>query len=379
MTSASVASSERVPKAMLGRYHELTALTNAFCRERLNDDYAELARRAVAALCRKRPSPATSGQPGTWACGVIYALGHVNFLDDKSTAPYMRLQDVCAGFGVAPSTGGNKAKIVRRLLGIGQWDHRWMLPDRLESVGLVWMLEIDGFVVDVRGMPRPVQVEARDRGLIPYVPADGRDGHGGTRDVVLDHYDRYRSINTAHQSALAARLWHGPIGEMAVRLGLIGGASQVDERDLDDLACAADLAIYSGGAAAASHYADELNGTLVDPEKRVLDAMRAAYFSIFRVVACHRGAGVDLIDMTSGREVWVVDRGLEATASAGIEIATRLFTPDDFSMTTGVAVVMDQDLWQRLETVGVIHRKRLPMPSLDRDRLAEIIYHLAAE
>lgn len=379
MSTRRSAQSAVVPKTMLGRYHELTGLTDAFCREHLNDDYAELARRAVAALCRKRPSPVLSGQTHTWACGVVYALGQVNFLDSKRTLPHMRLADVCVRFGVAPSTGGNKAKAVRNALGIGPWDHRWMLPGRLQAAGLMWLLEVDGLVVDIRGMPRPVQVEACERGLIPYVPADGPQGDGGSRATLLELYDCYRSISTAHHSALAAQLWRGPIAEIGVRLGLIEAAAQVDERELDDLACAADLAIYSDHAKAASCYVAELNGTPADGEKRVLDAMRAAHFSVFRVMGCHQGAGVDLTDLISGQTLWLVDRGLEATAPAGTEIATRVFQPDGFWMTAGVAVVMDQEFWQRVEAAGVIHRKMLPMPSLDRDRLAEALYRLASE
>ena len=365
---------------MLGRYRDLTALTDAFCHERLNDDYAELARRALAALCRKRPSPVLSGRANTWACGVIYALGQVNFLDDKSMIPFLRMQDVCTGFGVSPSTGGNKAKAVRDALGIGQWDHRWMLPGRLRSTSLVWLLQVDGLAVDVRGMPRPIQAAARDRGLIPYLPADGPGGHGGTREIILERYDRYRSINTAHQTALAAPLWHGPIAEIAVRLGLIDARHRVSERDLDDLECAADLALYARVADAVpaiARYIDEAGATLAEPERRVLDAMRAAQFSIFRVTGCHRAAGIDLTDLISGQQLWIVDRGLEATALAGTEIAMRLFRADEFWMTTGVAVVMDRDLWQEIEALGVVHRGSLPTPSLDRDLLAETIYRLA--
>jgi Domain of unknown function (DUF6398) len=379
MSDSRNAQTTAVPRAMLERYRELTALTDAFCRERLNEGYAELSRKAVAALCRKRPSPVTLGQAATWACGVIYALGQVNFLDDKSATPHMRMQEVCTGFGVAPSTGGNKAKAVRDLLRMGPWDHRWMLPDRVESTGLVWLLQIDGLTVDIRGMPRPVQVEACERGLIPYVPSDGSGRRGGTRELVLERYDGYRSISTVHQSALAARLWRGPIAEFAVRLGQIEAAPLVDEKDLDDLTCAADLAIYSDRATAASRYAEELNGTLADSERHVLYAMRGAYFSIFRVVGCHRGAGVDLTDLISGQRLWVVDRSLEATASAGTEVAMRLFKPDEFWMTTGVAVAMDRDLWQQLKDIGAVQRRQLPMPALDRDLLAETVYRLAGE
>jgi hypothetical protein len=88
----------------------LTGLTDRFCAEHLDREYADMARCAIAALCRKRPSPLTSGHPQTWACAVLYALGQINFLHDKSTTPYMAMADLCGHFGIAPSTGGNKAK-----------------------------------------------------------------------------------------------------------------------------------------------------------------------------------------------------------------------------------------------------------------------------
>jgi hypothetical protein len=76
--------STKVPKGWEKCFSELTALTDQFCEDHLDGEYAELARYAIAALCRKRPSPLASGQPRTWACAVLYALGQVNFLSDKA-------------------------------------------------------------------------------------------------------------------------------------------------------------------------------------------------------------------------------------------------------------------------------------------------------
>ena len=39
-------SSERVPTELKGKYDEIVALTDPFCREHLNEEYAELCRRA---------------------------------------------------------------------------------------------------------------------------------------------------------------------------------------------------------------------------------------------------------------------------------------------------------------------------------------------
>ncbi len=161
--------STKVPIGWEKFYADITAMTGRFCQEHLNQEYAELARYAFAVLCRKRPSPLVSGNPQTWACAVLYALGQVNFLSDKSTAPYMAMADLCAHFGIAPSTGGNKAKLVREALGIRQFDHRWTLPSRLADSPMAWMIEVDGLVVDARRLPLAIQEFAFQKGLIPYV------------------------------------------------------------------------------------------------------------------------------------------------------------------------------------------------------------------
>ena len=57
--------STSVPESMQATYEAITTLTDAFCREHLNEEYRVLAQRMTAALCRKRPSPLTSGQPRT--------------------------------------------------------------------------------------------------------------------------------------------------------------------------------------------------------------------------------------------------------------------------------------------------------------------------
>ena len=74
-----------VPKHMQAIYDTVVALTDAFCRDHLTEEYRDLARAMAAALSRKRPSPLASGQPRTWACGIIHLLGQLNFLSDKAT------------------------------------------------------------------------------------------------------------------------------------------------------------------------------------------------------------------------------------------------------------------------------------------------------
>jgi hypothetical protein len=169
---APITKSERVPKPMQATFDAIVALTDAFCREHLDEEYAQLARQATAALCRKRPSPLATGNRKTWACGIVYALGSANFLFDKSQKPTMRAADLCAGFGVSQSAGSAKAKAVRDALGMGQMDPQWYRPSKMEDNPLAWMIMVDGFVVDVRHMSRAVQEIAYEKGLIPYIPGE---------------------------------------------------------------------------------------------------------------------------------------------------------------------------------------------------------------
>jgi hypothetical protein len=126
----------------------------------------------AATLCRKRPSPLASGQPRTWACGIVYELGRVNFLSDPSTQPAMTLAQVCAAFGVGQSTASAKARVISNLLDVHRLNPSWLLPSLVEMHPLVWMAEVNGVLVDLREMPREVQQIAFEKGMIPYIPAD---------------------------------------------------------------------------------------------------------------------------------------------------------------------------------------------------------------
>lgn len=150
----------------------IVGITDDFCRQHLNDEYAELCRKLAEKLARKRPSPLLRGQPTSWACGIIRTIGLVNFLDDRTTQPYMKLTAIDKALGVGESTGQGKSKEIRRMLKIRQFDINWTLPSLMDDNPLVWMLEVNGFIVDVRDSPREIQEIAFEKGLIPYIPAD---------------------------------------------------------------------------------------------------------------------------------------------------------------------------------------------------------------
>jgi hypothetical protein len=138
----------------------------------LNTEYRDLARQMAAALCRKRPSPVTSGHPRTWAGGIIHVLGQLNFLSDPTFKPVMTTAQIAAGFGIGQSTMFAKAKVISAALDTHRMDPQWMLPSLADLNPLLWMAEVNGLLVDLRTMPREVQKIAFDKGMIPHIPAD---------------------------------------------------------------------------------------------------------------------------------------------------------------------------------------------------------------
>lgn len=163
--------SNRIPAALQPKFDAIALATDAFCDLHLNDEYKQLIRLALAALCRKRPSPLLKGQETSWAAGAVNALGMANFLFDATQTPHCKATDIWAHFGLASSTGQTHSKKIRDAIDIGQMDPHWTLPSRMDANPLIWMLEVNGLLVDVRRLPLEVQDIAYAKGLIPYVPA----------------------------------------------------------------------------------------------------------------------------------------------------------------------------------------------------------------
>lgn len=164
--------SETVPKAMQLRYEEIVALTDAFCAERLNDEYAVMCRQMAAKLARKRPSPLPRGWAKSWAAAIVYAIGRVNFLFDASQSPHIAAGDLADWFGVAQSTAGNKAGQILDMVGARFLDPAWTLPSRVDDNPMVWLISVNGYLVDARYVPREIQEIAYQKGLIPYIPGE---------------------------------------------------------------------------------------------------------------------------------------------------------------------------------------------------------------
>lgn len=167
---------QKVPAVVRPVYNEITQITHAFCTKHLDTEYARLCDKLAAKLARKRPSPLLRGDRRIWAAGIVHAIGRVNFLADPAQRPHLRTDELASLLGVKQTTMANKGRLIMDTLGIGLLDPGYCRAELLDRNPLVWMLEVDGLIVDARWLPEAVQVQAWQRGLIPYVPTQAGGG-----------------------------------------------------------------------------------------------------------------------------------------------------------------------------------------------------------
>ena len=165
----------KVPRELRPVVEEIVGITDSVCLSLLDEEYADLARRAVAKLARKRPSPLQAGRRVTWAAGVVYALGQVNFLSDPASQPCVTADQLSAAFSVAKSTMSSKARQVRDLLRISHFSPEFQRADVAAQNPLAWIIDVNGLAVDARHVSPDIQAEAFQRGLIPHIPVLGPD------------------------------------------------------------------------------------------------------------------------------------------------------------------------------------------------------------
>jgi hypothetical protein len=161
-----------IPEAARPAHDAIVSLTDAFCQNYLDEEYRVLCRKMAGTLARKRPSPLVRGKPESWASGIVRVVGMANFLGDPSQPHHMRMADIDERMGVSEATGSAKAAAIRNLLKIRTFEAAWTLPSRMEDNPLIWILEVNGLLMDIRMCPREAQVVAFEKGLIPYIPAD---------------------------------------------------------------------------------------------------------------------------------------------------------------------------------------------------------------
>lgn len=150
----------------------IVTVTDPACEQHLDGEYAELCRSLVGRLARRRPSPLVRGDPRIWAAGVVYTVGGINFLFDRSQTPHLRANELAERLEVAKSTMANKSTRFRALLGLSWYEPDLTRRSMLERNPFAWLVSVNGIPVDARTLPAELQDEARRLGLTPDLDAE---------------------------------------------------------------------------------------------------------------------------------------------------------------------------------------------------------------
>jgi len=136
---------------------KLIEMTAGFCDEYLDEDYKQLCEKLIRKMSRKRNVPYRSGQIEIWAAAIVYAIGSINFLFDRSFKPYASADDICNYFGTSKSTTSQKAKVIRDIFRLGYWDKEFSTTKMKKEDPFSDLVMVNGLIVDIRSLPPEIQ------------------------------------------------------------------------------------------------------------------------------------------------------------------------------------------------------------------------------
>jgi len=156
-------------KEIKEREKKLLEMTAAFCSQKLDDNYLQLSEKLVKKMGRKREVPFKRGKLEIWAAAVIYTIGSINFLFDKSFEPYVTAQEISDYFGTKNSTVSNKAGQIRKMFDLTMFDDEFATEQMHESNPFNDLVVVDGLLVPLSAIPENLQE------LVRKERAEGRD------------------------------------------------------------------------------------------------------------------------------------------------------------------------------------------------------------
>lgn len=126
---------------------QLIKMTSEFCKAHIDAEYELLCRALIEKMARKKSVPFLSGRIEIWAAAVIYAIGSINFLFDKSFKPYTTTDQICDHFGTSKSTVGQKAKFIRDMFKMNHWVSEFSTQKMVRDNPFANMAMVNGYIV----------------------------------------------------------------------------------------------------------------------------------------------------------------------------------------------------------------------------------------
>lgn len=159
-------------------------------------------------------------------------------------------------------------------------------------------------------------------------------------DTATAHYRELRARCCELNVILAKRLPRTAVPECGKKLGLVKSGTLILNND-DEIAVVYDYCIHHfrrGGRTEVERYMEDSSTEAHPADAELLQAMRSAWFSLFRVEEISPRRGARVCDLVSGTHVDVLDSALSDTANPGTIVAGRLLPLSGFTMSTGVLI-----------------------------------------
>jgi len=142
--------------------NQILELARTFSSQNLDDDYFQLCEKLIKKMGRKREVPFQRGQVEIWAAAVVYAIGSINFLFDKSFEPFMTGEQICDYFGQKVSTVSSKAKTIKDMFKLRYYDPEFSTNKMSQNNPFNHYVMIDGFTLSLNSLPEELQKMVKD-------------------------------------------------------------------------------------------------------------------------------------------------------------------------------------------------------------------------
>lgn len=141
---------------------KLLEMTGAFCAQQLDEEYFQLCEKLIKKLGRKRDVPFQRGKLEIWAAAVVYAIGSINFLFDKSFEPYITPDQINDFFGTKKSTVSSKASAIKDMFDLWHFNTEFSTQRITDSNPFNNLVMVDGLIVPMDTLPENLQQMVRD-------------------------------------------------------------------------------------------------------------------------------------------------------------------------------------------------------------------------
>lgn len=139
-----------IPENIIQKRDEIIAILTPICNEHISAEYAQLAAEMAEVIASVKPeSPFAKARANSWAAGIVYALGKINFLFDPKQEPHLSATDLCKLFGVSQQTASGKANEIIEGLELVPLDPDWTIESLAENNP--WNMLMDSFMFDMFG------------------------------------------------------------------------------------------------------------------------------------------------------------------------------------------------------------------------------------